>query len=58
MDAQRQANNDIVAACFAHIALLRRELQWISDNSEEMETKLRVHRILARSLRMPPHDPE
>jgi len=54
---ERRANNETIAACFEHIALLRKELQWISDTTKDPETKLQVHYILRQSLTMPP-DPE
>jgi len=58
LTAEQRANNDKVAACFAHIALLRKELQWISDTTKDPETKLQVHYVLRQSLAMPPQDPE
>jgi hypothetical protein len=51
---ERRANNDTIAACFAHIVLLRKELQWIGDTTKDPETKLQVAHTLSRSLAMPP----
>jgi hypothetical protein len=56
MDAQQRANNDIVAACLAEIALLRKEMQWISDTTTDPEIKLKVYYVLRRSLEMPPQE--
>ena len=53
MDEQR-ARDDTVAACFAHIVLLRKELQWIGETTKEYEIKMKVARALEKSLTMPP----
>ena len=54
---ERQANNETIAACFAHIVLLRKELQWIGDTTTDPKTKVQVAHTLQRSLRMPPEEP-
>jgi hypothetical protein len=52
MDAQQQ-QRDLVTGLFAHIALLRKELQWISDTTKDPHTKLQARWTLQKSLTMP-----
>ena len=54
MDAQQE--RDLVTGLFRHIALLRKDLQWIGDTTQDPSTKLQVHYILRRSLTMPPQE--
>jgi hypothetical protein len=55
MDEQ-QANNEMIRACLAEIALLRKEMQWISETTTDPEIKLKVYYVLRRSLEMPPQE--
>src|SRR5262245_46048150 len=57
MDEQR-TNNEMDRACRGESALLRKEIQWISDTTTDPEIKLKVHYVLRRSLEMPPQDPD
>jgi hypothetical protein len=52
MDAQQQ--RDLITGLFAHIALLRKDLQWIGDTTQDPSTKLQVRYTLQKSLTMPP----
>jgi hypothetical protein len=53
MDAQ-QANDETVAGLFSHIMMLRKQLQWIGDTTQDPNTKLQVRHTLQKSLTMPP----
>jgi hypothetical protein len=53
---ERQANNEMIRACLAEIALLRKEMQWISETTTDPEIKLKVYYVLRRSLEMPPQE--
>jgi hypothetical protein len=55
MDAQQE--RDLITGLFGHIALLRKELQWIGDTTNDPNTKLQVRYTLQKSLTMPP-EPE
>ncbi len=60
MAAQQQRDsvddvmNDLVSGLFAHIALLRKELQWIGETTQDPSTKMQVAHALHKSLTMPP----
>jgi hypothetical protein len=56
MNAQQE--RDLITGLFAHIALLRRELQWIGDTTKDPNTKLQVNWTLQKSLTMPPQETE
>jgi hypothetical protein len=53
---EQQANNEMIRACLAEIALLRKEMQWISETTTDPEIKLKVYYVLRRSLEMPPQE--
>jgi hypothetical protein len=53
---ERRVNNETIAACFAEIGLLRKELEWIAESTRDPNTKMQVQQILRRSLEMPPQE--
>jgi hypothetical protein len=53
-----QPERDLITGLFAHIALLRKDLQWIGDTTKDPNTKLQVNWTLQKSLTMPPQETE